>query len=83
MKGSTVPTCPSSVPAELVAAELRWLRRSLSAAAAKILDADDTWLAGKFQSQTSKVARYCVSKQIDEQDAGEVDRNPASGGSDT
>ena len=35
---------------------------------AKILDIDETGVTVKFQSQSFKVARYCVRKKLEEKD---------------
>ena len=50
---------------------------------ATFLEIDDTGVTVKFQSQTFKAARYCVGMEVEEQDEGEVEWNPASGRSDT
>ena len=50
---------------------------------AKILGIDVTGATAKLRSRTSKVARYCVGKDMDSQDMAEVERNPATGTSDT
>ena len=44
---------------------------------AATLDIDETGVSVKFQSQTFRAARYCVSKKTEQQDVKEVDRNPA------
>ena len=43
---------------------------------AKIPDTDEAGATVQFQSQTFKVARYCVRKQVEEKDAGVVEWNP-------
>lgn len=50
---------------------------------AKMSDIDGTGATAKFQSQTFKVARACAMKKMEPQDAGELERNPASAASDT
>ena len=47
-----------------------------------LLDIDEAGFAAKFQRQTFEVARYCGRKQVGPQDVGDVEWNPASGGSD-
>ena len=49
----------------------------------KIRAVDDTGAAAKFQSQTIDVARQYKREKAGVRDAGEVDRNPASGRSDS
>ena len=50
---------------------------------AKILDVDDGVVTVKFHGQAFKVARYCVRKKAEAQDAGEADWGRALRGSDT
>ena len=38
----------------------------------RILDIDETGATVKFQSQTSKVARFCVRKKVEEKDVEEA-----------
>ena len=49
----------------------------------EILDSDETGATVKFQSQTFKVARFCLRKTREPQAAGDLNRNPAPGTSDT
>ena len=44
---------------------------------AKILGVDDTGVTVEFQSQTFRVARYCVRKKVEEEDLGEGDWDPS------
>ena len=50
---------------------------------AKILAIEETGVPAKFQSQTFKLARYCVRKKMAPQDAGEAEMHCASGTSET
>ena len=50
---------------------------------AAILEVGDTGATATFQSQTDNVARSCVRRQVGPKVAGGVNRNPASGNSDT
>ena len=58
-------------------------RAPLRRGPAKILDVIDARATVKFTSRTFKVARYCVRKKPDAQDAGEADWDSASRESDT
>ena len=43
---------------------------------AKILDIDETGVTANFQSQTFKVARYCVRKEEGEKDLDDEELDP-------
>ena len=45
---------------------------------AKIFDIAETGVAVKFQSQTFRVARYCVRKKVEEKDVEKAKCNPSS-----